>query len=441
MSKKSQTTGQPKRRKRRASNAAVDGTENVEQQDSGSSYRSRAEQEEEVQSLVVRGVVITIGILVAVLAIAAIVDQVIVPNQVVATVNGESITVGQFREEVNFERNRLSLQITQIQAAGIDLNQLSQQEPYRTWISELNVPDQLGLRVLNDMVEDVLIQQEADQRNITVNEDAVAQEVNEFFGYDPTEVALIGVEPTATDVPTETPTPFVSPTPSPTPTATATLGPDETEEPGEPTITPQPTIVQPTLSAEEVNANFDTSQQNYIDAFSRAGIGSGTVDAYFERLALEALLADDIFSEDGETLLYADTRHILVETEETALEIVDALQNGESFADLARALSTDPGSGSRGGELGESYVGNFVPEFAEAIENAEIGAIVGPVETEFGFHIIQVRSKEERGGEEIESELEIAKQQEFGRYLEELREANEANIEIFDNWIDYVPRG
>jgi len=439
MSKKRQTTGLPKRRKRRSS-APTDGSENVEQKESKSTYRSRAEQEEEVQALVIRGVIITVGILIAVLAIAFVNEQVIVPNQVVATVNGENITVGQFREAVRFERNRIGLQISQIQNSGLDINQLAQQEPYSTWINELNVPDQLGLRVINDMVEDVLIRQEADQRNITLDEETVEEEINQFFGYDPTEVALIGVEPTATDVPTETPTPFVSPTPSPTPTVTPTLGPDETEEPTEPTITPQPTLVEPTLSADEVVENFNENREAYREAFTRAGIGGGAVDSFFERRALETLLAEDIFGEEA-SLLYVDVRHILVDTEETALEVLDALETGESFADLARAVSTDPGSGSRGGELGESYVGNYVPEFREAIENAEIGAIVGPVESEFGFHIIQVRSKEERTGDEIEGQLESAKQQEFSSYVEDLRENNEANIEIFDNWIDYVPRG
>lgn len=440
MSKKSQTTGQPKRRKRRASAPPVDGAETVSKPADQKTYRSRAEQEEEVQTLVMRGVTITVGVLLAVLVVAFVIEQLIVPNQVVASANGETITVAQFREAVNFERTRLSLQLSQIQAAGIDINQLAQQEPYRTWISELNVPDQLGLRVLNDMIDDVLIRQEADAQNITINEEAIEEEINTFFGYDPTEVALIGVEPTATDIPTETPTPFVSPTPSPTPTVTPTLGPDETEEPTEPTVTPQPTLVEPTLSAEEVTTNFDESRQSYRDAFSRAGIGGGAVDGYFERLALEKALADNLFGEEN-TLLFADVRHILVEDEETALEVIDALNNGESFADLARALSTDTGSGSRGGELGESYVGNYVPEFREAIESAEVGAIVGPVQSEFGYHIIQVRSKEERSGDDVESQIETAKQQDFSTYVEDLRAENEANIEINDIWINYVPRG
>lgn len=439
MSKKTQTTGQPKRRKRRSTTTPVEGSETVEQKKEVG-FQSRAEREAELQQKVIRGVGITIGALLLILVAAFLIEQVIVPNQTVAVVNGESISVGQFREAVTFERNRLLLQFNQLQAAGLDVNQIAQQEPYATWLNEINVPDQLGLRVLNDMVDAVLVRQEAETRNVTVDEEAIQNSVNDFFGYDPTEVALIGVEATATDEPTETPTPFVSPTPSPTPTTTPTLGPDETQEVVEPTLTPQPTVVEPTQSAEEVVESFEASQTNYRDYFNSAGLGSGVVDAYFERLALEKKLADAVFGET-DTLLYADVRHILVETEEEALEIMDALNNGESFADLARAVSTDTGSGSRGGELGESYVGAYVPEFQEAVKTAEIGAIVGPVESEFGFHIIQVRSREERSGEDVEAQLESAKQQEFSTYLDELRDTNDATIEIYDTWIDYVPRG
>jgi parvulin-like peptidyl-prolyl isomerase len=438
MSKKRQTTGLPKRSKRQAPGETLDGTENVEQQEGMSGYRSRAEQEEEVQSLVVRGVMITIGILIAVLVVAFTIDQVVIPNQVVASVNGEGITVAQFREAVNFERNRLTIQLNQIQSAGIDINQLAQQEPYQTWISELNVPDQLGLRVLNDMIDDVLIRQDADRRNIQVDDETLQEQINTFFGYDPDEVALIGVEPTATDVPTETPTPFVSPTPSPVPTETPTLEADATEEVVEPTLTPQATIARSTLSAEEVTENFNENQQNYRDSFSIAGVSSNAVDAYFERLAIDSLLADAVF-EGGDSLLYADVRHILVDTEETALEIIDALANGESFADLAAAQSTDTGSGARGGELGLSNVSNYVPEFRDAVTDAEIGAIVGPVESEFGFHIIQVRSKEERSGDAVANELETAKQQAFAQYVDSLRADNEENIDISDSWVNYVP--
>lgn len=79
-------------------------------------------------------------------------------------------------------------------------------------------------------------------------------------------------------------------------------------------------------------------------------------------------------------------------------EIQNRLENGEDFAQLARAYSQDPGSASSGGELGFVERGTFVPEFEEAAFALKDGEISGIVETQFGFHIIQMI---ENRGEEV----------------------------------------
>ena len=444
MSKKSQTTGLPRRRRRRA-RAAAEGAENITPSADESSYKSRAEREEELQRWVIRGVIAVVGILILLVAVAFGFEQLIIPNQVVASVDGASISVREFQQEYLLERNRLLLQLNQIQDSGIDFQQLAQQEPYSTWINEANVPDQLGLRVLNDMIDDRLLALEASSRNVSVNDAAVQEAVEEYFGFDPTAVALIGAEPTATPEPTITPTPYVSPTPTATPEPTATPDAEATAESesatavGEPAVTPQPTVVEPTLSADEVRQNFVDAERDYRAYFDRAGVADETLNALFERNALETLLAAALIPDDA-GLLYADVRHILVDDEASALAAVEALNDGESFAALARAISTDPGSGARGGELGEAYVGNYVPEFRQAIEAAEVGALVGPVQSEFGFHVLQVRSKEERSGADQDSQRERARQQAVQQLKDSLREDRDEAVEIFDIWLDHIPR-
>ncbi|MBQ2250688.1 MAG: peptidylprolyl isomerase [Lachnospiraceae bacterium] len=88
-------------------------------------------------------------------------------------------------------------------------------------------------------------------------------------------------------------------------------------------------------------------------------------------------------------------KHILVDSEDVCNEILAQIQNGEkTFEDAAKESSTCP-SGQQGGDLGEFGRGQMVKEFEEAAFAAEIGAIVGPVQTQFGFHLIKVEAKSE----------------------------------------------
>lgn len=86
------------------------------------------------------------------------------------------------------------------------------------------------------------------------------------------------------------------------------------------------------------------------------------------------------------------TSHVLTNTRQEALEVMDLLETGQKFEELALTFSTDPGSGSNGGSLGCVPLGAFVPSF----ERAALGAIkaskelVGPVASGFGFHVIRI---------------------------------------------------
>ena len=83
--------------------------------------------------------------------------------------------------------------------------------------------------------------------------------------------------------------------------------------------------------------------------------------------------------------------HILLETEDDALAALERYEAGAQFGDLAIELSIGP-SGPDGGNLGCVIRGQFVPEFEEAAYGGEAGEVVGPVETQFGFHLIRIES-------------------------------------------------
>ena len=83
-------------------------------------------------------------------------------------------------------------------------------------------------------------------------------------------------------------------------------------------------------------------------------------------------------------------RHILVETKEQAEAILASLKKGGKFEDIAKKQSKDPGSGANGGDLDWAAPGNYVKEFSDAMVALNKGQVSGPVQSQFGFHIIRL---------------------------------------------------
>ena len=82
--------------------------------------------------------------------------------------------------------------------------------------------------------------------------------------------------------------------------------------------------------------------------------------------------------------------HLLVKTEAEALECLNLINKGNSFESIARLKSICP-SKSDGGSLGWFSRGQMVKEFEDATFSGKLGEIVGPVKTEFGFHLIKIK--------------------------------------------------
>ena len=121
-------------------------------------------------------------------------------------------------------------------------------------------------------------------------------------------------------------------------------------------------------------------------------------------------------------------RHILFnkDQKEKAEDVKQQLENGGDFAKLAKENSQDPGSAAQGGDLGCLGKGETVPEFEQAAFGAEQGEIVGPVKTEFGYHILQVtdvKPEQTRSLQEVESQIRS-------------QLATEKQSEAFNKWIE-----
>ena len=90
----------------------------------------------------------------------------------------------------------------------------------------------------------------------------------------------------------------------------------------------------------------------------------------------------------------ATARHILVPTEAACLDLKSQIEGGADFAELAKQHSKCP-SGQSGGALGAFGKGQMVPEFDTVVFGAAVGEVHGPVKTQFGFHLVEVTSRED----------------------------------------------
>ena len=89
----------------------------------------------------------------------------------------------------------------------------------------------------------------------------------------------------------------------------------------------------------------------------------------------------------------ASARHILVDTEEKCLQLKEKIQEGEDFAEIARIHSNCP-SKAQGGDLGKFGPGMMVKEFDEVVFSADVNSLQGPVKPQFGYHLLEVTSRE-----------------------------------------------
>ena len=115
-----------------------------------------------------------------------------------------------------------------------------------------------------------------------------------------------------------------------------------------------------------------------VDLISSQAIGEEDIVAAYEAKFVNARAGREF-----------NASHILVETEERAINLIEKAKEGTDFAKLAKEFSTGP-SGSNGGQLGWFQKGMMVPPFEEVVVAMEKGAVSGPVKTDFGWHVIKL---------------------------------------------------
>ena len=387
----------------------------------------------------------------------------------VAKVGETEILTKQFEARVRLQRQQLLAQYqtyTQYAQFGIDVNSQLQQIQ-----SMLDSPSSLGKSVLDQMINEEIIRQEAAKRGITVSEEEVNELTEGAFGYfpngsptpstTPTEVTMPEPPAGAFDIVTITPLPSATPENTSEPTSTATSAPAATIDPALITGTPEATATlvptatfTPTITATVTATTGPTStpeptgtpytQEGFDKQFSEAnerlmalGFDGNVYKEVFENQLLESKLKDIIAADVARTEEQVWARHILVGDEATALNLIEKLKSGDDFAALAQEFSTDTGSGALGGDLGWFGAGAMVPEFETAAFALEKPGdfTTTPVPSQYGFHIIQLIAKQERPLSV--DQYNAARDKVFREWL--TAAFDEYGVEIFDFWQERVP--
>jgi parvulin-like peptidyl-prolyl isomerase len=355
------------------------------------------------------------AILLALIGVGVVQELVLKPRQPVATVNDMRISSQDYKPRVLFDWYQSNNQVDDPQGSAV--------------------------KVLDQMIEDDLIREQARQRNITVSPDEVSEFIEKQFGYQ-------------RYTPTPSPTPAISPTPLPSPTPG-----------GSPTPAPAPTATPMSLES------YQTAYKNYTQRLDTA---AGFKEADFRALAELDLLRQKLFEAVGADVPTTEdqvrAQHILVRVIEPAPtatplaegqptptpgptaqptavprsdaqalalinEIKQKLDAGGDFAALAKEYSEDTGSKDEGGELGWFAKSQMVTEFADAAFSLQPGQVSEPVKTQYGYHLIKVEERDPAHPLQ-QGALQQKQYEAFQKWLSDLKAA--AKIER--NWtLDSIP--
>jgi len=217
---------------------------------------------------------------------------------------------------------------------------------------------------------------------------------------------------TATTAPTATATgiPTITPTSAPSPT------PTEYTEQG------FKDLYNETVDSLKTSAEISEKDLRYI------------ITSQLYRQKMLKIVLEELGVKPEEEQVWA--RHILVADEATAKDILQRLEGGEDWSNLASEFSTDTSNKELGGDLGWFGRGAMVAEFEDTAFKLKAGEISPePVETSFGWHLIQVLGHENRPLSE--SAYQQLQSQKFDEWLKTIRDS--AEIEIRDYWLELVP--
>jgi parvulin-like peptidyl-prolyl isomerase len=393
--------------------------------------------EQKQNRFVVIGFIIIAALIVGLIGYAFLYEGILKDKITVAKVNGAEIDNKYFQDRVRLERNsyiqQFLLLTAQSQFAGSDpaalefyQNQLSQIQ------SLLDGNEAFGKLVLDKTIDDEIIVQQAKSMGIEVTGAEVDEALQGLFEFFPngTPTPEPTFVPYATPSITKnqeailkyTPTPAGTPiTPPEIPDATATPLPVDTEQ--SPTATPY---------TEEL---YKQNYQEYISSMADINVSEENLRTYMYHYLLDQKVFSEITKDVTRDQEQVWARHILVKTQAEALIVLDRLNKSEDWSAVTADVSLDTSNKGKGGDLGWFARGRMVKEFEDAAFALEAGKVSDPVETQFGWHIIQVVGHETFPVSD--SDYQTYQETAYNEWFNKIKET--AEIKINDVYKDITP--
>lgn len=342
------------------------------------------------------------------------------PRRPIAEINGELVTMRQFQARVRLLQLDLISQVQSTQQlrqmfAGNEDILGSIEAQLETLNAQLTTPSYLGQLALNQLIDEALLRQKAPELGLAVTEAEINEAIQQAFGY--------FAAGTPTPLPTATSDPALTPVPA-VPTATATAGPSPTPAP---TATPY---------TEDL---YRTNYRNYLANLSDIDVLEAEFRSQFAASLFQERLFELLKSQEPREQEHLFIRHILNGDPDLVEQARQRLELGEDWSVVAEALSLEPLSSVNAGELGWMKADDLLLRYGAAFRDlalsAELGVLVGPVQTSQGWQIFQVLEREVRPMDD--TAFQNAVQLRYNRLLDEWQESG--TVVINDSWLLFVP--
>lgn len=420
--------------------------------------RIRAIKEKKKTKLILIGFIITATLIVGMVGFAVLRGTVLKNFIPVAKIAGQKVDNEYFEARVRLERNSYIQQFqmfyAQYQLLSDDPTSAEYFEPQlQQIVAILDDVELFGEMVLNNIIDDEIIAMQGVEMGIDVSESEIDALMQQLFNY----------FPDGTPTPASQPSVYTTPTVSKTQEAilgnTATPAVEETEleevENGEgesdvneetpvesttePTIEPSPTTAALTqtpgpTATPYTEEMFQTELDRYLGELEAIEVSETNLRKYIYHFLMKQKVRDAVAADVPLEQEQIWARHILVSTTAEAITVLERLEE-EKWNAVAADVSLDTSNKDSGGDLRWFTRGQMVTEFEEAAFDLEIGQISDPVETQFGWHIIQLI---DRGIRPLsQADYENNKNIFFEEWFSGIKES--IDISINDIWKDIVP--